>query len=369
MNPLRTQWITVAEDFRALREQWNELLQSSACNTLFLTWEWQYTWWEHLAEGRSLFILTVRDGERLIALAPLALRPANYSRMVPFRVLELIGTGSVGSDYLSIIVRSGDEGRALTEITKCLIARNVVVEMSNTDRSNSIMTTTALRMQSRGCRAARHTQNFSPWIDLTQYTWDSYLHREGSSNGARYNKKLRKLQRTFAVSLDLTREEGTRTADLQTLIGLHLKRWDGRGGSNAFGTPGLRSFHEAFSRLALQQRWLRLFVLRLDNVPAAAVYGFFYFGVFYYYQAGFDPQFSQYSVGQLGVGLTLEHAFAEGAREYDLLRGEEEYKYAWADNERELVCLSVYPSSVKGSLCAGMMTLRQGVKSLILETL
>lgn len=369
MRPLHTQWLSRAEDFQALQRSWNELLASSGSNTLFLTWEWQYTWWTHLAEGRSLCLLTVHDGERLIAIAPLVLRPANYSRMVPFQVLELIGTGSVGSDYLSLIVRSGEENRALAEIARCLSERNVVLEMSNTERGNLLMASTALRMQALGCRTARHTQNFSPCIDLAGQTWESYIGRPGSSNGTRYNKKLRKLQRSFHVQLDVTIDENTRAQDLQTLIALHLKRWDGRGGSNAFGTPGLCSFHEAFSRIALQQNWLRLYVLRLDDVPAAAVYGFYYHGVFYYYQAGFDPQFSQYSVGHLAVGLTVQRALAEGAHEYDLLRGEEEYKYAWANNERELVCLSVYPSSVKGSLCAGMMTLRQGVKSLILETL
>lgn len=367
MTHLTTQWITRAEDFHSLKEEWNDLLMNSRCNTLFLTWEWQYTWWMNLAEGRTLLLLTVRDGEQLIGLAPLTLRPAEYSRMVPFRVLEMLGTGSAGSDYLSIIVRSGDETRALAEMCRHLISRKFVLEMSNTERGSNVMITAALQMQNLGCRTARHTQNFSPYIDLSGLTWSSYMARSGTSSGARFNKKLRKLHRTFAVSMDRTTSEQQRASDLGDLVALHLKRWNGRGGSNAFGTAGLRNFHEAFSRIALQKDWLRLYILRLDGKPAAAVYGFYYLGIFYYYQAGFDPQFSQYSVGLLSVGLTLEKAIAEGAREYDLLRGEEEYKYAWANNERELVCLRIYPPNLQGYLCSQMMGLRNGVKSLILS--
>ncbi|MDP2140731.1 MAG: GNAT family N-acetyltransferase [Gammaproteobacteria bacterium] len=366
-HQLQTQWITSSEEFLALRDEWNELLINSRCNTIFLTWEWQYTWWMNLAEGRSLVILTVRDGNQLVALAPMSLRPADYSRLVPFRVLEMLGAGSVGSDYLSIIVRSDDEGRALTELCRSMIARKFVIEMNNTDRASTIMTKAALRMRDLGCRTARYTQNFCPYIDLSGYTWNTYITRPGTSNGVRYHKKLRKLNRTFNVSLSRAMTEQGSSRDLEVLINLHLKRWNDKGGSNAFDSNELRNFHFAFSHVAFQKDWLRLYILRLDDAPAAAVYGFYYMNTFYYYQAGFDPQFSQYSVGQLSVGLTIEQAIAEGATEYDLLHGEEEYKYEWANNERELVCLSIYPPNLQGALCSQMMEIRKGVKTLILS--
>lgn len=352
------------EGFHSLKEEWNELLKSSCCNTLFLTWEWQYTWWVNLSEGRTLHLLTVRDGEQLIGLAPLTLRPADYTRMVPFRVLELLGTGSVGSDYLSIIVREGEETRTLAEMCRHLISRNFVLEMSSTERSSSIMISAALQMQRLGCRTARHTQNFSPYVDLSNCTWSSYIARKGSSSESRYNKKVKKLHRTFRVSMERTTTELQRAKDLGTMISLHLKRWTGRGGSNAFSSAALCNFHEEFSRIALQNGWLRLYTLRLDGKPAAAVYGFSYQDVFYYYQAGFDPQFSQFSVGMLSVGMTLQLAIAEGATEYDMLRGEEEYKYVWANNERELVCLRIYPPNLQGYLCSQMMGIRGSVKTL-----
>ena len=40
------------EGFRGLQEEWNELLESSTSNCLFLTWEWLYTWWRHLSGRR-----------------------------------------------------------------------------------------------------------------------------------------------------------------------------------------------------------------------------------------------------------------------------------------------------------------------------
>src|SRR5439155_13839356 len=111
-----TLWIETIEDaagFARLRQEWNELLEASAANCLFLTWEWLFTWWTHLADGRRPFIITVRDGRELVAIAPLVVRPPKPTRLAPFRALEFLGMANVGSDYLDIIVRQGKEQEAV----------------------------------------------------------------------------------------------------------------------------------------------------------------------------------------------------------------------------------------------------------------
>src|SRR5579863_5819033 len=93
---------------QALRPEWNPLLERSRANCVFLTFEWLTTWWKHLAEGRKLEVLAARDDGRLVGIAPLVLRRAQYARMMP-RVLEFLGTGVVGSDYLDLIVDAEQE--------------------------------------------------------------------------------------------------------------------------------------------------------------------------------------------------------------------------------------------------------------------
>jgi len=71
-----------------------------------------FTWWKHLREDRLLSILAVRRGSELVAIAPLALRPRRFTRACPLPVLEFLGSGFVGSDYLDVIVRNGAETEA-----------------------------------------------------------------------------------------------------------------------------------------------------------------------------------------------------------------------------------------------------------------
>ena len=106
--------------FEALREEWNPLLQRSATNTLFLTWEWQKAWWDVFGQGKGLFLVAVRDeGGALVGIAPLfhqeslvdpaaALpaisveRPMAVLSGVAQRTVHLVG-GTEVSDYLDII--------------------------------------------------------------------------------------------------------------------------------------------------------------------------------------------------------------------------------------------------------------------------
>jgi len=60
---------------------------------------------KHLAGDRRLLILAVRCEGELAALAPCCLRPPSLFRWRPLPVLEFLENGSVGSDYLDIIVR------------------------------------------------------------------------------------------------------------------------------------------------------------------------------------------------------------------------------------------------------------------------
>ena len=79
---------------------------------------------------------------------------------------------------------------------------------------------------------------------------------------------------------------------------------------------------------------MRLYVLEVDGAAAAAWYGWHVGDRFSYYQAGFEPTWSRYSVGFLLLAETVREGIAEGAGEYDLLVGDEAFKGRFATGER-----------------------------------
>ena len=324
-------------------DEWDELLQASASNCIFLTWEWLYTWWKHLAGDKALYIITARSGRELVAIAPFALR--RQAGPLPVRSLEFLGAGSVGSDYLDVIVRRGKEREAARALAEYLTREGLVLEMTRV-RQNSPAAELAAELKREGWSFSETRTDLCPFINLSGHSWESYLATLGPEHRYNFRRRLRNAAKRFDLRFEQACSVSQRRNALAALVALHHLRWRARGGSVGFHTPALLAFHEELSQRALDRDWLRLFVLSLDGEPAASVYGFRYHQAFYFYQAGFDPRFSKHSVGLVAMGLAIKSAIEEGADEYDLLHGDEPYKFHWTKEARELVRLEVYPPGV-----------------------
>lgn len=365
--PWRVELVDEPEGFEALRSEWDALLAASSADEVFLTWEWLHTWWRHLGrrDGRRLALVAVRRDGELAALAPWALGPSRAWHPLPGRSLQLLGTGAVGSDYLDVAFRSGCEERAAAALAGWLADRGEVVELEQLARRRSSARRVARRLQDWGWTAVERPGDVCPYAELAGATWEGYLASLGSSHRQNVRRRLRKLHRAFDVELRRAETEDEAGKAFEVLLELHRRRWRGRGGSDALDDRAIVAFHRDVTRLVARRGWLRLYVLHLDGRPAAALYGFLYRGRFLFYQSGFDPDFARWSVGLVMMGLSIRDAIADGAREYDLLHGDESYKHRWANGQRELGRLEIYPPSAAGTVRRALREARLGAKALV----
>jgi len=358
---LTVERIEDAQRFADLAPEWDALMDDSAADNLFLTWEWLYTWWRHLAGRRRLFLLTVRRGRELVAIAPLAVAPPQLKRLLPFRSLQFLGTGTVGSDYLDLIVRRGWEDEAVPALAEHLRAGRAMLELHQL-RADALAWRLAERLDPAGWTCRQVRTDVCPYVPLAGHTWEEYLATLGSAHRYNLGRRLRNLRRHFSVDWERITAEEERGPALARLIELHRARWRERGRSEAFASSSLVAFHEAVSRLALARGWLRLLELRLDGRTAASLYGFRYGRAFLFYQSGLDPALAKLSVGLVAMGLAIKSAFEEGAAEYDLLHGSEPYKFLWAQRARELGRMELYPPFWRGFLCQRALALGRAAR-------
>jgi CelD/BcsL family acetyltransferase involved in cellulose biosynthesis len=344
---LRVDTISEIAGFTALREEWNELLAASRADSLFLTWEWLHTWWLHARGDARLALLAVRRGEELVGLAPLLSRTELFGGAR----LEFLGTGRVGSDYLDVIARRDVEPEVVAVLASHLARSGSVLDLRQVRLTASVVKGLVRELRRSGCSIRAARTHRCPYIALEGRSWDAFLGSLGSEHRYAFRRKLRKLRAQHELSFELVASEAERRALVPVLFELHRLRWKGRGSD---GLQGLEAFHEGISRLALERGWLRLFVLRLDGEPAAALYGFRYGRVFSFYQSGFDPRLRDSSVGSVTLGLAIQSALEDGAAEFDLLHGEEPYKFHWASRSRRLARLTLFPGGPRARLSLGM---------------
>jgi CelD/BcsL family acetyltransferase involved in cellulose biosynthesis len=342
----RVELIDDLAGFTALRSEWNGLLAESAANGPFLSWEWLHAWWTHLRGGRALRLLTVRDGGELIGVAPLALVRGPLPWLSR---LEFLGTGYAGSDYLDVIVRRDREADGLEAMGRAIASHRIALHLDHLP-AGSLASRLVGPIAAGGWRSIATPSGICPFVPLAGHSWESYLGTIGSAHRANFRRRFRSLGRQFEVRFQRASSESERAAMLSTLVELHNRRWDKRGGSTAFPTPACRAFHDEATRLALESGWLRLYELRLDDRPVAATYCFAHYGRFYFYQGAFDERYRQHSLGLVAMGLTIRAAIEEGAVDFDMLYGEESYKWLWARETRPLERLELFPAHIGGRL-------------------
>lgn len=331
--------------FSRLAPEWSELLRSSGADSPFLTVEWLRAWWRHLRGSSRLHLLTVRDGDRLTAIAPLRIARGPLG-MLPR--LEFLGTGHAGSDYLDVIVRRGCERDALEALAAAIRVQKRTLRLTHLPPA-ALAARLANGLADRGWTARQAQAGICPFVSLAGHSWESYLASLGASHRANVRRRLRALSHRFDARFDRVTAESERRDALAALIGFHERRF-GASGSTAFLTPALRAFHDEATAGALERGWLRMYVLRLDGATAAVMYGFAYNGRFYFYQHGFDARFEPFSVGLVLMGLTIQAALDGGATEFDMLYGTEQYKRLWASDQRSLEQIQVFPPGVAGFL-------------------
>ncbi|HVR28424.1 MAG TPA: GNAT family N-acetyltransferase [Thermoanaerobaculia bacterium] len=351
LSPWRVERLSTTEALEPMREEWSTLLRTSWSDGLFLTWEWLYTWWKHCRpDDGELAVYAVRYGCDLLGLAPFLVGPSRSCPPIAASAFQFLGGGSVGSDYLDLVVRPARRVQTVAALAATLDAGRRVVDLVQVRREQSSAQALAELLERRGWRTLRRTTHCCPYISLEGHTFESYLESLGPSHRYNFRRRLRQLERGFELRFDRVRTEEERREALEILLRLHHGRFAQRGGSDAFHTPELIAFHRELSALALERGWLRLFVLRLDGRPAAALYGFRYQDRFLFYQAGFDSAFTRHSVGLVTMGLAIRAAIEEGIREYDLLHGDEPYKSLWASSRRELERIELFPPTAGGVL-------------------
>jgi CelD/BcsL family acetyltransferase involved in cellulose biosynthesis len=350
-HSLTLQVITDEASLEDLATDWNQLLESSRSNSLFLTWEWIRTWWDVYAAG-TLNVLTARtrDGE-LVGIAPFRRSRRRLAGVWPAEVIEFIGSGGdVTPEYLDIIAAPAFEQAVADRFAKYLTDERLgagidlkpfVATSSHLSCLESHLGTTP------GGPALRRHESTCPIMTLPA-TSAEFMAGQSHNYRKKMGEYLRRGERDLSMRVRISTTEAELRQDMATLIQLHEQRWQGR--SRAFRSTKYVEFHQRLA-LALRTRdAVRLFVLESESKPLAALYCFFYAQRYHYYQAGRDPGFDRYRLGLVILHKAIVRAIDEGAKAFDFLSGEEGYKFRWADHKRYNVRLTYWRQPVARTL-------------------
>ena len=330
------QLIDSLADLRGMKEDWNALLEESGVESIFMTFEWIISWLEVFGKEGEIMILK-GEGKDWKGIFPL-FRRVRHLPLGKLRIVSFIGEPL--ADRCDFIV-AGDRSEALDAfIIYCrkhnddcnLVRLRQIPSDSPTARMlKEKLTGRMMKFDYRVCDRA-------PYIPLPD-SWDAYFRTRSRSFKKKIRKYFRAIRDKGEIRLDQLQLSPETWDILLDISGRSLKF---QRGVAFFSPPGMTEFMKILLPRMREAGLLKLTALYANDRPIAYDIGFRYHDKICSYESAFDREYAHAGVGHLLLTLLIEDAIKEKCREFDLLRGDEAYKFSWAERQREHLEFTIY---------------------------
>ena len=309
--------------FAELEHDWSLVLENCGESNPYLTWDWVSTYWKHFGEGKTLRTLTINDhrGET-VAIAPLRQTRYNFFGLFSYNVIEPLAFGFPHSMYSGIMLPKWQNLKIQDECLKLFLCH--LHQSKNWDfiylfdlQETSILPGL---LRQRKC-----TSEFNYEFERGSLCYYTVLPSSPDllmkSLSARFRHHLRgferRLEKTYGkVEFKTFHEWGSVEKTFKVLVELTQKSrpeniWDKK----------LHGFFLELSKKLAEHNRLALNFLIVNNKPVASLYCIEHEHKIHYLFGGFDPEYSQYSTGNLLMQKAMENYIQKGILEFSFGKG------------------------------------------------
>ena len=358
------------DEARALSPRWRALLDRASTPEPALTPLWILSWWRVFGEEtrRTMKLAVFFEDRELVGLAPLLSRWAVYRHALPYRRLEVIGTGEdeadeVCSDYTGVLAARGFETRVTEALARGLMGGMLQpwdeVLFANMSAEGGVSPGGLLdALRAEGARVTLAPAGVCPYVPLPP-SWGEYLGRLDGSRRYALTRSLRELEGWAGPHGPEVKRAGNPSElaeGVRILRALHTERWASKGRPGVFASTRFTRFHEAVMPALLDgvDGALDLLWLVVRGEPVAVVYNIVFRGKVYFYQSGRRVDVPKGVKPGIALhALALKRSIEAGRREYDFLKGASRYKREFALAERPLVTVRAVAPTVRARTLEG----------------
>ena len=310
-------------DLRELDPRMEDLLARLDERLPFLHPTWLRTWLAEFGSACEPLFLTAGDGT-LLGVAPL---------MRADDRLTFIGDANI-VDFMDFLIDPARSDEAYQALWSHICAEDWTdMELWGLQASSPTLVFVTQQARAAGYGVGQEKEAVSPRLALPA-TWDDYLASLGKKDRHELRRKIRRAFESGAeVTFDVHRSQEDVAANMDDFLDMHTRS---RQDKTDFMTPEMEVFFRRMASALAAEDLIRLFMLRVNKKPAAAVLCFDAGSHLYMYNSGYDPAYSGLSVGIVSKALCLQWAIENGKKGLDFLRGDEPYKYDLGARDQDI---------------------------------
>ena len=302
------------ETWDSLLDHWHQTDYPLQWDCLFVLPSWLKVWWHHFGNGCEPYIVSIRNNDRPIGVAPLWTRG---------KTARLVGEGSV-CDYLDFVVEP-DKAHAFYHLLLDHLKRKGIerLALNQLRPDSSVLAYLIPVAEKMGCQISFESSDQSFALDLPG-SWDNYLNVLTGKERHEIRRKFRRLHEAGQINYRTVDDVTAVQNEMETFLTLFKSN---RPDKSAFMTGQMDSYFRDLALAMARDRIVKLSFLEMDGKPIAAVMCFDYQSTMYLYNNGYDKNYRSLSIGMLCKVLSIKESIQSGKKTYDLLKGSEPYKH------------------------------------------
>ena len=356
LNIFSTQVIQTLDEFKAIAETWQSLLQDTQENNIALDHGWLLAWLTHFLPQQIFIVLVYDDQKKLVAAAPFQIQrtPSGLARRL-LRRLQFIGTDpSVYDDIKIICTKTIDKSAVFQSIAKCLLDARLQWDILDlrysSDKEGLVLLESYL---SHGTHSHHMDSPMSIPILKLPETVEEYTQTKSKS----FHKDLRRIYNRLGreypeqeVTLSFLLASPETEEKMAAFLQNHQDYWKEKGVKTETARfPELKSFyksvHAHFQSSKERHGRFHFSVLSLGDIPLS--YQFCYWQGRHYlgYLTHYNPDFKPYRPGILHIESLIHYVIEENAEAFEFGRGDEPYKLQWTKSFLPLWSLTMFKTA------------------------
>jgi CelD/BcsL family acetyltransferase involved in cellulose biosynthesis len=329
---MEVRWIESSDEFKEIASKWDEAVRRCDSDEPFLLSDFVLSWWKHFSQGRSLRILVVFDGEKVVGGLPL------YSEKVNgIESLRYVGAADFDVANYTNILRGSSSSELIEAILVSLVQR----------KDWDILTLDRLRASSENYHTITQAVEASPLLTLRQAEMPSFQIQVPASledHLKQVKKNLRQnVRRAYKSAeqmggLDLRKISGSQSVErlFDTYVELSVDSYSSRSLSSTFENERLCAFFkDLFVRLD-RAGSLDAYALYLAGELLAIGFGYSVKCNLNYILTTFNKKYTELNPGHLLMAELLKVAVSRNSPVMDLFTGKQLHKTQWT-SDSELV--------------------------------
>jgi len=332
---------TTFDVLKPLEFEWNALVEAGVTNAPFLRYEYLSAWWETRGGGEwprdaQLAVITASEGQQLVGIAPFFLTTNRDGQAA----LMFLGSIEI-SDYLDVIVRPAQHQAFIAGLLTWLKTQYPSawqsLDLYNLPENSPSLAELKNDSLEHGWEYVESVYQPTPYISLPG-DFETYLAGIDKKQRHEIRRKMRRAEESGrGVRWYIVDDDTSLDSEMDLFMGLMAQDSE----KSAFLSDAMRLQMKKSARAAFNAGYLQLAFLEADGQKACAYLNFDYANKIWVYNSGIDRRFMDLSVGWVLLGYLLEWANNQKRSEFDFLRGDEDYKYKFGGQKRQVMRVKV----------------------------